>query len=162
MLDIVPGTSVDGPGLRTSVYLAGCTHHCIGCHNPESWDIATGYQLTFDEVIDIIEENEENLTLTGGDPLFQAETLTRFMDRLKQRLPDINVWLYTGYGFEQIIANLQFANILSKVDVIVDGPFIENRRDTSLRFRGSSNQRLIDVAASSGDTIVEWTDIECQ
>lgn len=156
VLDIVGGTSVDGPGLRTSVYFAGCNHHCPGCHNPQSWDAAGGMEMTIDEIIAVIDENDFNVTLSGGDPLMQVEEVTELARRLKEA--GRNVWCYTGYTYEQVSASPQLSGVLPYIDVLVDGAFIESRRDVGLRFRGSSNQRLIDVARSEPGSPVVWGD----
>lgn len=144
VLDIVEGTSVDGPGLRTSVYFSGCPHKCTGCHNPESWDIAKGKKMSIDTIIKIIAKNDFNVTFSGGDPLMQIENLTILAKRIKEEL-NKNIWCYTGYTWEQITANAQFSELLDHVDVIVDGRYEKEKRDISLLFRGSSNQRIIDV-----------------
>lgn len=156
VLDIVGGTSVDGPGLRTSVYFAGCNHHCPGCHNPQSWDAAGGMEMTIDEIIAVIDENDFNVTLSGGDPLMQVEGVTELARRLKEA--GRNVWCYTGYTYEQVSASPRLSGVLPYIDVLVDGTFIESRRDVGLRFRGSSNQRLIDVARSEPGSPVVWGD----
>ncbi|MDE6190269.1 MAG: anaerobic ribonucleoside-triphosphate reductase activating protein [Muribaculum sp.] len=156
VLDIVGGTSVDGPGLRTSVYFAGCNHHCPGCHNPQSWDAAGGMEMTIDEIIAVIDENDFNVTLSGGDPLMQVEGVTELARRLKEA--GRNVWCYTGYTYEQVSTSPQLSGVLPYIDVLVDGAFIESRRDVGLRFRGSSNQRLIDVARSEPGSPVVWGD----
>ncbi len=156
VLDIVGGTSVDGPGLRTSVYFAGCNHHCPGCHNPQSWDAAGGMEMTIDEIIAVIDENDFNVTLSGGDPLMQVEGVTELARRLKEA--GRNVWCYTGYTYEQVSASPRLSGVLPYIDVLVDGAFIESRRDVGLRFRGSSNQRLIDVARSEPGSPVVWGD----
>ena len=156
VLDIVGGTSVDGPGLRTSVYFAGCNHHCPGCHNPQSWDAAGGMEMTIDEIIAVIDENDFNVTLSGGDPLMQVEGVTELARRRKEA--GRNVWCYTGYTYEQVSASPRLSGVLPYIDVLVDGAFIESRRDVGLRFRGSSNQRLIDVARSEPGSPVVWGD----
>ncbi len=147
VLRIVEGTSVDGPGLRTSVYLAGCAHHCPGCHNPQSWDPAGGDDMSVDELMRVIAWNEAPLTLSGGDPLAQPEQVLELVRRVKTEL-NINIWLYTGYTWEQILADRRLADVVRWVDVVVEGPFILAQRDITLHFRGSSNQRIIDVPAS--------------
>lgn len=147
VLRIVEGTSVDGPGLRTSVYLAGCAHHCPGCHNPQSWDPAGGDDMSVDELMRVIAWNEAPLTLSGGDPLAQPEQVLELVRRVKTEL-NINIWLYTGYTWEQIVADRRLADVVRWVDVVVEGPFILAQRDITLHFRGSSNQRIIDVPAS--------------
>lgn len=141
VLDIIPGTSVDGPGLRTTIYFAGCGHHCEGCHNPQSWDPDGGTPMTVGEILDIIEDNGFNVTFSGGDPLLQVEALLSLALEIHRR--GYNIWLYTGYTFEQIKASDRLRPILDAVDVVVDGPFILPLRDIHLRFRGSSNQRIL-------------------
>ena len=147
VLRIVEGTSVDGPGLRTSVYLAGCAHHCPGCHNPQSWDPAGGDDMSVGELMRVIAWNEAPLTLSGGDPLAQPGQVLELVRRVKTEL-NINIWLYTGYTWEQIVADRRLADVVRWVDVVVEGPFILAQRDITLHFRGSSNQRIIDVPAS--------------
>lgn len=156
VLDIVGGTTVDGPGLRTSIYFAGCTHHCPGCHNPQSWDADGGTEMTIDEIVKIVEDNDFNVTLSGGDPLMNPENMALLARRLKE--DGRTIWCYTGYTYEQIAGNERFTPLLEMIDVLVDGPFIEAKRDISLRFRGSSNQRLIDLHRSRPGQIVEWAD----
>ncbi len=143
VLDIRRGTTVDGPGLRTSIYLAGCTHACPGCHNPDSWDFKGGVTMTLDEIMEVIDDEDFNVTLTGGDPLMHPHTLPALIHAIKER--GKSVWLYTGYTIEQIEADPLLAEAVTEVDTIVDGPFITTLRDPDLLFRGSSNQRIIDM-----------------
>lgn len=158
VLHVVEGTSVDGPGLRTSIYLAGCSHHCPGCHNPESWDMNGGEERTLDELMDIIAYNEAPVTFSGGDPLAQAQPLALLINRIKQEL-GYNVWCYTGYTWQQVTQQPQLMAVVRQLDVLVDSPFLMAERDTKLRFRGSRNQRLIDVQATLAQGhIVEWND----
>ncbi|MBQ6649064.1 MAG: anaerobic ribonucleoside-triphosphate reductase activating protein [Muribaculaceae bacterium] len=158
VLHVVEGTSVDGPGLRTSIYLAGCSHHCPGCHNPESWNMNGGEERTLDELMDIIAYNEAPVTFSGGDPLAQAQPLALLINRIKQEL-GYNVWCYTGYTWQQVTQQPQLMAVVRQLDVLVDSPFLMVERDTKLRFRGSRNQRLIDVQATlSQGHIVEWND----
>ena len=144
ILHIVEGTSVDGPGLRTSIYMAGCDHHCPGCHNPASWDFMGGQERTLDELMQVSAYNEAPVTLSGGDPLQQPEGTRALIHRIKQEL-GYNVWCFTGYTWEEIAANPALLDVVAALDVLVDGPFVQAQRDISLRFRGSGNQRLIDV-----------------
>ena len=146
VLSIVRGTTVDGPGFRTSIYLAGCTHRCPGCHNPQSWNFQNGTQMTLDEIMEIVREEDFDVTLSGGDPLCSPDSLICLIDALKA--DNRNIWLFTGFTWETIMENPQLRDIVSKVDVVVDGPFIESRKDPDLLFRGSSNQRLIMTAPS--------------
>lgn len=147
VIDISEGTSVDGPGLRTSIYFAGCTHKCPGCHNPQSWDPKSGRDVTIDELLKVIDYNDFNVTFTGGDPFFQAEEITELALRIKNELHK-NIWCYTGYLWENIVDDPRFRPLLETIDVLVDSPFILSQRDIELRFRGSSNQRIIDVRQS--------------
>lgn len=146
VLSIVDGTTVDGPGFRTSIYFAGCTHRCPGCHNRESWDIESGRLMSVADLANIVEENDMDVTFSGGDPLMQAEALSELAARIKKA--GRNVWCYTGFSYEYAESVPMFRKLLDNVDVLVDGPFIEELRDTSLPFRGSSNQRLIKVQPS--------------
>ncbi len=144
VLHIVEGTSVDGPGLRTSIYLAGCSHHCPGCHNPASWNFQGGEERTIDELMQVIAYNEAPVTLSGGDPLQQPRGTRELIQRVKREL-GYNVWCFTGYTWEEIVGNPVLLDTVRELDVLVDGPFVAAERDISLRFRGSRNQRLIDV-----------------
>lgn len=144
VLHIVEGTSVDGPGLRTSIYLAGCNHHCPGCHNPASWNPQGGEERTLDELMQVIAYNEAPVTLSGGDPLQQPDGTRELIHRIKQEL-GYNIWCFTGYTWEEIMKDSKLSAVVRELDVLVDGPFIQAQRDISLRFRGSRNQRLIDV-----------------
>ena len=160
VLHIVEGTSVDGPGLRTSIYLAGCDHRCPGCHNPASWDPQGGEDRTLDELIRVIAYNEAPVTLSGGDPLQQPDGTRDLIHRIKSEL-GYNVWCFTGYRWEEIVADPELMTVVQELDVLVDGPFVLAERDISLHFRGSRNQRLIDVQAtlSSDDPVtpVLWS-----
>lgn len=144
ILDIIDGTIVDGTGLRTSIYFAGCAHQCPGCHNMQSWSFDSGYEITEDELVEHVEENGFNVTLTGGDPLYQIDDILPLCHRLRSL--GYNIWCYTGFTIEEIEASTSLKRILSAVDVIVDGPYVDALRDTSLRFRGSSNQRIIQLS----------------
>lgn len=135
----------DGPGFRTSIYCAGCAHHCPGCHNPQSWDFKGGYEVTIEELLDIIKADEfANVTFSGGDPLYQVEAFTELARRIKTET-DKTIWCYTGFTYEEIQADPRLSQILPYLDVLVDGPYVETLRDTNLRFRGSSNQRIIEL-----------------
>lgn len=155
IIDIVEGTSVDGPGLRTSIYFAGCAHACPGCHNRQTWDFAGGWQMSPAEVMERITSADFNVTLTGGDPMYQAEALLPLLRAVADA--GYTVWCYTGFRWDEIIDDPVMAALLPYIEVVVDGRFVEAERDTDLLFRGSSNQRLIDVSASL-DTgrVIEW------
>lgn len=147
VLDIARGTTVDGPGLRDSIYLAGCHHACEGCHNPQSWDMNGGKEMTDDEVMAILREDDFDVTFSGGDPMYRAEDVARLARRIRAELGK-NIWCYTGFMFEDIVDKEPFRSLLDTIDVLVDGPFVLAGRDISLRFRGSGNQRIIDVKQS--------------
>ncbi len=147
VLRVVEGTTVDGPGLRTSIYLAGCTHQCPGCHNPQSWDARGGEERTLADLMQQIAWNEAPVTLSGGDPLFQPQAVAALVAAIKRDL-GYNVWLYTGYSWEAIVANPELLQAVSQVDVVVADPFVLAQRDTQLLFRGSPNQRIIQVQPS--------------
>ena len=147
VIDIVEGTAVDGPGLRTSIYFAGCEHHCPGCHNPQSWNPAAGHGMSVDELLQVVRDNDFNVTFSGGDPFFQAEGIAELARRIRSEL-GLNVWCYTGYRWEEAVGQERFMPLLRNIDVLVDGRFELARRDVSLRFRGSANQRIIAVQES--------------
>lgn len=143
VLQIVPGTSVDGPGLRTSVYFAGCSHHCPGCHNPASWNFDAGEAFDPDKLADIVIAHGFNVTLTGGDPLQHRnlDAMRKFIARLKAE--GLKIWCYTGYTFDEITARPELASLIQEFDAIVEGRYIDSERDLSLHFRGSRNQRIL-------------------
>lgn len=147
IIKIVEGTSVDGPGLRTSIYFAGCPHHCEGCHNPQSWSDEAGKDMTEDEVLEVIAYNNFPVTFSGGDPFYNPEATAFLAQRIKDELHQ-NIWCFTGYRWEQLIQEERFLPLLQHIDVLVDSPFILAQRNTQLRFRGSENQRIIDVPNS--------------
>lgn len=143
ILDILEETMADGPGLRTSIYCAGCAHHCPGCHNPQSWDFAAGRQMSVEEILEVIKDDEfSNVTFSGGDPMYQVEGFTELARRIKEETGK-TIWCYTGFRYEEILADKRMSMILPYLDVLVDGPFVQSLRDTELLFRGSSNQRII-------------------
>lgn len=154
VIDIIDGTTVDGPGFRTSIYFAGCLHHCEGCHNPQSWDMEAGREMSIDEILAVVDRNDMDVSLSGGDPMYQAGELVELCRKIKSK--GRSIWLYTGFFYEELLKMPLQSAVLEYIDVVVDGPFILDKRDTSLLFRGSSNQRLIDVKASSVNNIVAW------
>lgn len=141
VLDIVRGTTVDGPGFRTAIYFAGCDHRCPGCHNPQSWDFNAGSPMTLEELMDVIREEDFDVTLTGGDPLYHAQDIASLAKAIV--MEGHSVWLYTGFTIEQIKASDTLSAPLPYLEAIVEGPYIESLRDPDLLFRGSSNQRII-------------------
>lgn len=147
VISIIESTSVDGQGLRTTVYCAGCGHRCKGCHNPQSWDINSGIMTDVDVLADRLLATGEDITFSGGDPMFQAEAFAELASKIKTQ-SNRNIWCYTGYRIEQLLKNPKAMALLKNIDVLVDGQFELALRDENLIFRGSSNQRLIDVQKS--------------
>ena len=140
----------DGPGVRVSLFVSGCRNHCPGCFQPETWDFDYGEPFTKkteDEISEALRpEWIQGFSILGGDPMEpeNAAALVPFLSRLRKGQPEKDVWLYTGYTYEDIAD----AEILDFVDVLVDGRFVEAKKDPSLAFRGSANQRIIDVCKS--------------
>lgn len=140
-------TIVDGIGLRYSLYFAGCSHACPGCHNEYSWNPKHGNILTYEKLEEIAKEINENtlldgITISGGDPLFNPVEMLKVLKFLKEKTKK-NIWLYTGYTLEQVREDELRRKCLEYVDVLVDGRFIKELYDPNLKFRGSSNQRII-------------------
>ena len=153
VLDILEETMADGPGLRTSIYYAGCAHHCPGCHNPQSWSFGAGKWMSIDALMELIKADPfSNVTFSGGDPFYQVEGFTELARRIKTETSK-TIWCWTGFTYEEILADKRLSMILPWLDVLVDGPFIQEKRDTGLHFRGSSNQRIIHLTPEEDDYI---------
>lgn len=140
-------TVVDGEGLRYSIYFAGCTHACKGCHNKESWCPDNGTLVTeeyLDKIISEINSNPllDGITLSGGDPLYNPEEMLEIIKYLKEKT-GMNIWLYTGYTIEELRKDNKRMAVLEYANTIVDGKFVQELYDPLLKFRGSSNQRII-------------------
>ena len=148
---------VDGVGLRTAIYTAGCSHNCPHCHNPQSHDFNGGKEYEVDDLVDIVLADEfSDLTLTGGDPMFQVDAVLELCKKVKERSKK-SIWLYSGFTLDQIVQTRYLARILPYVDVIVDGRYIHELRNTNLPFRGSENQRIIIVDKYlKGESDYEW------
>ena len=147
LMKIVSDTTVDGPGWRTSVYCAGCRHACPGCHNPETWSFTAGHSVSIDEIMEELKFAEGDITFSGGDPMYQPEAFTELARRIREELHK-GIWCYTGFLYEQVVADPKMSKMLPYLEVLVDGPFIEAKKSLDLLFRGSSNQRLVDVQKS--------------
>ena len=147
ILDIKYGTSVDGIGLRTSLYCAGCRNHCPSCHNPQSWNENGGEPIKVEDLFKQIVDADMNVTFTGGDPMLHPEGFIELAQMIKN-YTNKNIWCYTGYNFEDLLQHPIRRKLVELCDVIVDGRFVESERDLSLHFRGSRNQRVIDVQKS--------------
>ena len=144
----VPNTIADGPGLRYAVYAQGCNLFCQGCHNPGTHDIDGGEEISVDLIASEMAADPllDGLTLTGGEPFLQAEPLTVLAQAA--RALGLNVWIYSGYTYEQIIQDDAKRVLLQQADVLVDGPFVLAQRSLGTDWRGSKNQRILDVKAS--------------
>lgn len=158
----------NGPGVRVSLFVSGCTHRCPGCFNEIAWDFDYGTpftQETIDSIIDMVSKPHiKGLTLLGGEP-FEPQNQPAVVDLLRQlkaKCPDKSIWAFSGYLFDKDITSGRLGDtseFLSYLDVLVDGPFIEAKKNLSLRFRGSENQRLIDVPESlKRGEVVRWND----
>ncbi|MCI9084393.1 MAG: anaerobic ribonucleoside-triphosphate reductase activating protein [Bacilli bacterium] len=139
---------VDGEGIRTVVWTQGCSHNCPGCHNPGTHDFNGGFQTTTEEINKELSnlEGQTGITFSGGDPLFQVEACTEIAKHAKSI--GLDVWCYTGFTYEELVKTNKNIEFLKYVDVLVDGKFIQAQRSLNVDFRGSKNQRIIDVPAS--------------
>ena len=158
----------NGPGVRVSLFVSGCTHRCPGCFNEVAWDFNYGQPFTeetVDSILDMLRPSYiRGLTLLGGEPFEprnQADVV-KLLRRIRQELPEKSIWAFSGYLFEKDMLSGRIGDLteyLSYLDVLVDGPFVQEKKNLSLRFRGSENQRIIDVKASlkEGKTIL-WDD----
>lgn len=142
----------DGKGVRTVIYVSGCSHKCLHCHNPQTHDFNYGIELTNklkNEIINNIKKRPfiSGVTLSGGDPLHNNNVLDVFnlCKEIKEIFPEKDIWLYTGYKFENIINDPLRQKLIKLCDVVIDGKYIEELKDITLKWRGSSNQRVIDV-----------------
>lgn len=159
----------NGPGIRVSLFVSGCTHHCKGCFNEETWDFNYGKPFTEEQIEEIIKYLEpghiKGLSLLGGEPFEYSnqQGLLPLLRRIKECYPNKDVWCYTGYLFDKDIQDKMMLNwpetreLINYIDVLVDGEFKEELKDLKLRFKGSSNQRIIDVKKSiESNSIILW------
>ena len=147
--DLQSDSIVDGPGLRTVIWTQGCGHHCKGCQNPQTWDFEGGGLVPIDVVLKEIDklEYQDGITFSGGDPMFQPEACNIIAEYCKKK--GYNIWVYTGFTFERLLKLAKqkpiYQDFLSNIDVLVDCRFVEKELNLNLLFRGSENQRLIDM-----------------
>ena len=143
-----PDSIVDGEGLRTVVWTQGCPHHCPGCHNASTWDFNDGALIDVEDVITELKKikNQDGITLSGGDPVCQAEACYEISKAAHSM--GLNVWCYTGFTYEQMLLNPKARKLLEQIDVLVDGKFVQEEKSYDIYFRGSINQRIIDVPKS--------------
>lgn len=152
----IPESVNEGPGLRAVIFISGCLHACPGCFSPDSWSFRAGEHFTAERQLQILHEVTahpllDGVTLCGGDPFFSAEECIPWVRRFRDACPDRTVWAYTGFTYEELVADPIRAELAWLCDVIVDGPYVAAERDISLPFRGSRNQRLVDVQATLRD-----------
>lgn len=150
--EIQSDSIVDGEGIRSVIWFQGCSHNCEGCHNPETHDFEAGTERSIEELKQEISELEfqAGVTFSGGDPMMQIEALEELSKCVKEN--GMNVWCYTGFTFEQVLElakkNEHYMNALKNIDCLVDGKFVKDLKSFDVVFRGSSNQRIIDVQKS--------------
>lgn len=149
----IPESVNEGTGLRAVLFISGCRHACPGCFSPDSWSFRAGEPFTEERQQQILDEVTahpllEGVTLCGGDPFFSAAECASWVRQLRTVRPDLTVWAYTGFVYEELVADPARAELSRLCDVIIDGPYIAAERDVSLPYRGSRNQRFIDVAAT--------------
>ena len=159
LANVVNDSIVDGPGFRLTVFVQGCPHRCPGCHNPQTHDPAGGRDADTDWVLEKAAENPllSGITLSGGEPFAQCEPMAALARGAKEM--GLHVMAYSGYTFEQLLDMPEARPLLESVDVLVDGPFLKDKRSLALNFRGSSNQRILDGPASlqKGEPVVlDW------
>ena len=141
----------NGEGIRVSLFVSGCTHHCEGCFNPETWNFNYGEKYTEETQNKVLEylkpDYIQGLTILGGEPFEDANrpVVLGLIKTVKKLFPNKDIWMYSGYLFEEIMKKEYGKEILSLIDILVDGEFVKAKKDLTLKFRGSSNQRIIDV-----------------
>ena len=152
MLDlsgIAQDSIVDGPGIRTTIFCQGCPHHCPGCHNPETWDFGCGTKVPVEDLVDVVRSNPlcRGVTFSGGEPFAQAAGFARLARLLKEK--GYEVASYSGYTFEELLEGSDDQKeLLASIDILIDGPFLLAERSLETVFRGSRNQRILDVPKS--------------
>ncbi|MCR8641066.1 anaerobic ribonucleoside-triphosphate reductase activating protein [Paenibacillus sp. N1-5-1-14] len=150
----------EGLGIRSVIFISGCRHRCKGCFNPESWNFELGEPFDERKQLEIINDIKHNplvdgITFCGGDPFFSASELIPFVQQFRRECSTKNVWAYSGFTYEEIMADEKMHELLTLCDVLVDGRFEEKQKDLTLAFRGSRNQRIIDVTKSLAKEHIE-------
>ncbi|HJE82413.1 anaerobic ribonucleoside-triphosphate reductase activating protein [Megasphaera stantonii] len=154
----------NGPGIRATVFVTGCSRRCVNCFNEEYQDFNAGSEWTAAETERLIsylqDDTNSGLTLLGGEPMENAEDLLALVQAVRRAVPEKSIWVYSGFLYEEILAQPARKALLEACDVLVDGPFVDALKDPGLYFRGSSNQRIIDVAKSreAGKAVLLWPD----
>ena len=146
---IVSDSIVDGPGIRTTIFSQGCPHHCPGCHNPETWDFGCGTDVPVAAIVDIVKSNPlcRGVTFSGGEPFAQAAGFAKLAKLLKEK--GYEVASYSGYTFEELLRGTEAQKkLLASIDILIDGRFIQSQKSLEIAFRGSRNQRILDVPKS--------------
>ena len=143
---IVEESIVDGPGIRYTVFTQGCHHNCPGCHNPESHSLSGGFKITHSEIMKDITSNPllTGVTFSGGEPFLQLDSVLELCYRIKEET-DLNIYVYTGFTIDELLDDNKAVELLKTIDFLIDGPYIEDLKDELLKFKGSSNQRIINV-----------------
>lgn len=159
-IDIDKNSISNGTGFRVVLWVTGCPHHCGGCHNPETWNCSNGVKFDNNAKSDLFEYMSKpyikGITLSGGDPLADENVpeILSLVKEIKSKFPDKGIWLYTGYTWEEITINPFLFEVVCNVDYLVDGRYEDDKRDITLAFRGSTNQRIIDVQKSILNNVV--------
>lgn len=149
---VIPESIVDGPGIRYTIFSQGCNHFCKGCHNPQTHDMNGGKNCDIDDILSEIKKNPilKGVTFSGGEPFLQAEKFSKLAQGIKNL--GLDIVTYTGYTFEHLVKNLDnqpgWRALLESTDILIDGPYMQDRRNLMLRFRGSENQRVLDAKKS--------------
>lgn len=157
---------MDGPGIRMTIFTQGCNHHCPGCQNPQTHDFNGGHFIEIDEILSMIDENPllDGITFSGGDPMDQAAALVPLAREIKER--GMNLVIFTGYTYERLMElsheRPDMFELLTFADILIDGPFILAKKSLELKFRGSSNQRIIDVQKSLVEGFVVLHDLQLE
>lgn len=150
---IVQDSIVDGPGIRTAIFCQGCPHHCPGCHNPETWDFGCGTDVPVEDLVDVVRSNPlcRGVTFSGGEPFAQAAGFAKLAQLLKER--GYEVASYSGYTFEELLNGSEDQKkLLASIDILIDGPFLLAQKSLEVPFRGSRNQRILDVKKSLAES----------